>query len=249
MSVRTSGQGTWQPSALAQLILRRLGFCLVLTVSGWLIARHAWYLLLAARDGGLVVGNWLMVLLHTGLFSSFLLFLGWRREVDWKSKGIFFAFILAMFFEMYGIPLSAYLLLALLHNAPSYSRWDPLIVIRFSFLGQPLFMTLPMIVGTLVTTLGGIFVVLGWLTLWRSRRRDPWLATNGLYRISRHPQYLGFILISLGWMIHWPTLPTILLGPVVIWRFWSLARREERELLAQCGDRWIEYSRRVAAWF
>jgi len=38
----------------------------------------------------------------------------------------------------------------------------------------------------------------------RSARRE--LATAGPYRLVRHPQYIGFVLIMFGFLLQWPTL-------------------------------------------
>ena len=59
------------------------------------------------------------------------------------------------------------------------------------------------------------------------------LVTDGVYRHVRHPQYTGIFIITLGFMIQWPTLATLVLWPFVIWMYVRLARREERDVLEQ----------------
>lgn len=227
----------------------RIAIGLMVLIAIPLILRHAWYLVLAARDGEWVLGSWFLVILNIVLFSSFLLLLGWRREVDWTTKGAFLAFIVAMFFEMYGLPVSAYLVLGLLGDGIGYTRPEPLLDIPFALLGFDFHLTLQMIVGSFITTLGGTIVFLAWVQLWQAHRQgDGQLATQGLYLVTRHPQYLGFGLIIIGWMIHWPTLVTLVLGPLVLWRFWSLARQEEKDLRERFGSAWVRYQRRVPRW-
>jgi len=87
-------------------------------------------------------------------------------------------------------------------------------------------------------------LAVGWATVYGGRKR---LVTGGIYRYLRHPQYLGLILIVLAFNIQWPTLPTLLMAPVLIVRYVRLARHEDEELAARFGPRFRAYAARTAA--
>ena len=67
------------------------------------------------------------------------------------------------------------------------------------------------------------------------------LATAGPYAYVRHPQYAGFIVIMLGFLLQWPTLLTLLMFPVLVVMYVRLARHEEREALATFGEAYRRY--------
>ena len=61
------------------------------------------------------------------------------------------------------------------------------------------------------------------------------LATEGPYARIRHPQYTGFILIMAGFLLQWPTLPTLVMFPVLLYFYRRLAMREEQEVRERFG--------------
>lgn len=65
----------------------------------------------------------------------------------------------------------------------------------------------------------------------------------------RHPQYVGFVLVLLGFLVQWPTLLTLAMFPLLVVMYVRLARSEEREALAAFGDAYRAYMRRVPAFF
>ena len=159
--------------------------------------------------------------------------------------------MVALFAEMYGFPLTIYLLAGWLQ-----SRWPD--VAWFShdaghlpemLLGlgvDPHFG--PFHIASNLLILGGFWLVaLAWPVLWRAVRNGQ-LATTGIYARLRHPQYVGFILILTGFLMQWPTLVTLAMYPVLIVMYVRLARREEREALARFGGAYADYMRRVPGW-
>lgn len=82
-------------------------------------------------------------------------------------------------------------------------------------------------------------IVLGWIQVYRAARRNR-LATTGLYAASRHPQYLGFLLLMLGWFIGWPTLLSLVFVPILIYKYLVVAKKEEKELRDTPG--WNTYA-------
>jgi protein-S-isoprenylcysteine O-methyltransferase Ste14 len=71
------------------------------------------------------------------------------------------------------------------------------------------------------------------------------MVTSGLYRLVRHPQYFGIFLITVGFLIQWPTIITAAMWPVLAVMYYRLARREEREMVTKFGERYSEYKQMV----
>ena len=168
---------------------------------------------------------------------------------DWQSLGGFSAFIVALFTEMYGFPLTVYLLtgpLAGLIPGVNLSHndghlWNDLI----GWKGNPHLSPFHLVSYALI--LGGFWLIAaGWKTLYLARKTSQ-LATSGAYAHVRHPQYLGFIVIMVGFLFQWPTLVTLTLFPVMIAVYRRLAIREERDVRAAFGpdyDAWAEHTPR-----
>jgi protein-S-isoprenylcysteine O-methyltransferase Ste14 len=57
----------------------------------------------------------------------------------------------------------------------------------------------------------------------------------------RHPQYVGFVLIMLGFLLQWPTLVTLMMFPILVTMYVKLAAREEREVVAEFGEQYRRY--------
>ena len=198
-------------------------------------------------------GLWLLVIINTAVFVIFAFsFARPRNARDWRSFGAFSAFLVALFTEMYGFPLTIYLLSGwlgsrfpgidlLTHN--NGHLWTTLL----GWQGDPHFSP-PHIVSYLL--IGGGFILLSaaWEVLYKAQR-DHHLATTGPYARLRHPQYVGFALIMLGFLAQWPTLLTLLMFPILLTMYVRLARREEQETLTEFGDQYRSYARVVPAFF
>jgi len=184
-------------------------------------------------------GQWQLVVLNIVLFVSFLIPLSFRRKVDWKEYGLVVAFFVSLFVEMYGIPLSIMFASGALQ--PQHVEHLHYILI-VPFLGVNLAFTIPMVYGTILMILGTILVVAGWVTLYRSIRTDK-LVTTGIYSISRNPQYFGFMLLIVGWLVGWPTVLTVIFAPILIFVYLRLCKTEEKEVASLPGFK--KYQRRV----
>lgn len=196
-------------------------------------------------------GLWLVAAVNAAIFIFFAFsFFKPRTARDWRSLGAFSAFIVALFVEMYGFPLTLYLLAGWLGNR--FPALDPLShdaghlwPVLFGWTVDPHWSPFHLLSFVLI---GGGFLLIA--TAWRvlhAAQRAGQLATAGPYAHVRHPQYVGFVLIMIGFFLQWPTLVTGLMLPVLLIMYWRLARREEREVEAVFGEQYRRYARQVPA--
>ncbi|MFQ6042328.1 MAG: methyltransferase family protein [Candidatus Poribacteria bacterium] len=193
-------------------------------------------------------GVWPAVILSILLFGVFVLsFLRPKGKVEWRSMGFFLAFIIALFTEMYGFPLTIYILTSMfgvkLGLANPFSHIDGHLL--GTIIGAPEWAK------PIICLLGGIFMLAGLVIMGKGFKQihsaKGELVTDGLYSYVRHPQYAGLFLITLGMMIQWPTMITMIMWPILMIVYYRLALKEERQMEATFGDRYIEYKRRVPA--
>lgn len=189
-------------------------------------------------------GNWLMVFFSIILFLFFLksVFKP-RTKTDWRTYKIFGAFIVALFAEMYGFPLTIYLLTSYFGNRFlnldfSHDNGHILNTI-FGLKGNPHFSFLHIVSNILIVG-GFILIAKAWATLYRSQKANK-LAVSGAYHYIRHPQYAGFILIIVGFLLQWPTLITLIMAPILIWRYFRLGKAEEKTIFKKFGSRYTRY--------
>lgn len=197
-------------------------------------------------------GLWGLVLINSVVFIVFAYsFFKPQTRRDWRSFGAFSAFLIAMFTEMYGFPLTIYLLSGWLQSRYPNVDWfshdaGHLLEMMFGWKANPHWG--PFHVLSLIL-IGGGFVLLSaaWRILYDAQRQHR-LATSGPYAYVRHPQYLGFILIMLGFLVQWPTLLTLLMFPVLVVMYVRLARHEEGDVRADFGDAYDRYAAKTPAW-
>ena len=196
-------------------------------------------------------GLWPLVVINAAVFIIFAFsFARPQTKRDWRSFGAFSAFLVALFTEMYGFPLTIYLLSSWLANRYpgldlfSHNNghlWETLL----GWQGDPHLNPLHLL-SNLVIAGGFILLSAAWEVLYKAQR-DHKIATTGPYATVRHPQYSGFILIMLGFLLQWPTLLTLLMFPVLVIMYVRLAKREEREALAQFGEEYARYTAQTPA--
>ncbi|MBI2999514.1 MAG: isoprenylcysteine carboxylmethyltransferase family protein [Deltaproteobacteria bacterium] len=198
-------------------------------------------------------GLWPLVIINALVFILFAFsFTKPRTFRDWRSLGAFSAFVVALFTEMYGFPLTLYLLSGWLgnrypgldffsHNAGHL--WQTLLNLKGDPHANPLHLVSDLLI------LGG-FIVIGWAwrVLYRAQRVGT-LAVAGPYAYVRHPQYVGFMIVMIGFLVQWPTLITLLMFPVLVTMYVRLARREEREVMAEFGEAYALYAKSSPAFF
>lgn len=196
-------------------------------------------------------GLWTVVLINSFIFIVFAFsFIRPVTSRDWRSLGAFSAFILALFTEMYGFPLTIYFLSGWLGNR--YPGLD-----TFSHNSGHLWYTLfglkgdphsdPFHIISNVLIFAGMFVLVSaWRVLFKAQQNRK-LATSGLYSYVRHPQYVAFVIIMLGFLIQWPTLITMVMFPVLLLVYGHLARQEECDSIAMFGEQYIRYAEATPA--
>lgn len=193
-------------------------------------------------------GLWLMVLVNSAVFIIFAFsFTKPKSKRDWRSFGAFSAFILALFTEMYGFPLTLYLLSGWLGKPLDPLSHDAghLWYSLFGLQGDPHLNPIH-IASTLLVLVGFIVIASAWSVLYQAQRTHT-MATTGLYAYLRHPQYVGFILILFGFLLQWPTLLTLLMFPVLVWMYFRLAKQEEQSAITLFGDDYRHYMQAVPA--
>lgn len=190
-------------------------------------------------------GLWVLVVLDSVLLIGFAatLFRPQTRR-DWRVMGSFSAFVVALFAEMYGFPLTIYVLSGLLGAAvPQLTATHAgghLLNDLIGWTGDP--HVSPFHIASYVL-MGAAFFLLArsWPVLWRAQRAGE-LAVTGPYSHIRHPQYVAFVLLMVGLLVQWPTLVTLIMFPVLAVAYRRLARTEEREMRAQFGARYDAYA-------
>ncbi len=198
-------------------------------------------------------GLWLLVLINSAVFIIFAFsFTKPLTKRDWRSFGAFSAFIVALFAEMYGFPLTIYLLSGWLQSrypGVDFLSHDAghLLEIMFGWRANPHFGPFHLLSFALV---GGGFWLLAsaWKVLYAAQTSHT-LAVTGPYAHVRHPQYAGFALIMLGFLVQWPTILTLAMFPVLVLMYVRLAQSEEREVAAEFGEAYERYAARVPAFF
>ncbi len=198
-------------------------------------------------------GLWSLVVINSLVFILFAFrFTRPRSTRDWRSLGAFSAFIVALFAEMYGFPLTIYLLSGWLGSqypeVNLYAHetghlWHTLLGMKSHAHTDPLH-----IFSELLVFVGFMLLASSWTVLYRAQRTQT-LATTGPYARMRHPQYAAFIVIMLGFLLQWPTIPTLLMFPVLVAMYVRLAHKEERQVRAEFGESYDRYAETTPAFF
>ncbi|HEC40539.1 hypothetical protein LCGC14_0901980 [marine sediment metagenome] len=187
-----------------------------------------------------------MVVVYAVLFGFFLVFIPFKKKVQRRTTGVYLAFVIALAFEMFGIPLSIYIITWMFGiYYPTDAIWGHTLYPYIGLTG--------MWIGIALNIVGIIFVIEGWKKIYREywgqelEKRD--LVTTGIYRFIRHPQYSGFLIITLGLLIHWATIPLVFMWPILLLLYYKLSKREEKLLEEEFNDKYLDYKREVPRFF
>lgn len=196
-------------------------------------------------------GLWSLVIVNSVIFIFFAYsFTRPKTRTDWRGLGVYSAFIVALFTEMYGFPLTIYVLSGWLQRrfpgTDVFSHetghlWHTLLGWEMSPHLDPLH-----IVSNIVIVSGILMLAGAWRVLYAAQRTGE-LATEGIYARLRHPQYSAFIFITFGFLLQWPTLLTLIMFPILVYVYVRLARSEEAAMQAAFGERYRSYAERTPA--
>lgn len=202
-------------------------------------------------DAAPAYGLWSLVIVNSVIFIFFAYsFFKPQTGRDWRSFGAFSAFIVALFTEMYGFPLTIYFLSGWLQSRYPGIDWfshdaGHLLEELFGWQGNPHFG--PFHILSFVFIGGGFILISGaWKVLYEAQKSHS-LATTGPYSYVRHPQYVGFVLVMFGFLLQWPTILTLAMFPFLVWMYARLAWQEERDTSATFGKSYTDYAARVPA--
>jgi methanethiol S-methyltransferase len=198
-------------------------------------------------------GDWSLAVIYTLVFAM-LAFLFYRPKTrrDWQAFGAFAAFLAALFAEMFGFPLTIYLLSG--WGGPNFLRVEAMFhgVVRilemmFDWRANPPFGIFQ--IASTVLILGGfVLMASAWSSLHKAHQRRE-LARTGVYARVRHPEYAAFVLIMIGFLLQWPTLITLVMFPLLVLFYVRRARREEQEAVERFGEDYRRYQAATPAFF
>lgn len=198
-------------------------------------------------------GLWSLVVINSLIFIFFAFsFFKPQTKRDWRTLGTFSAFIVALFVEMYGFPLTIYLLSGwLTKKFPQLDLFSHdsghLLHTVFGMKGNPHW--------DIFHILSNIFIIAGFWLLsasWRilfTAQKSNSLAVTGPYQYVRHPQYAAFILVMFGFLLQWPTLITLVMFPILVGTYVRLSMKEEKEVEKEFGDTYRRYAETTPRFF
>jgi len=186
--------------------------------------------------------DWTFVALNVILFSLFVLFIKFRRRVARLPSSIYLAFIVALYVEMYGFALTWYIMIGLFGYSDAATLW----YLLAGLIGHDLFVFILWVfivpISNMIILNGILLIIFGWRKIYRAKGQ---LVTTDIYRHVRHPQYLGFLLITLGMNVLWVTISTLILWPILAIVYYRLAKEEDKEMEERFGEEYRKYKQMV----
>lgn len=205
------------------------------------------------HDSATGYGLWSLVIINSAIFIIFAFsFAKPKNARDWRSFGAFSAFLVALFTEMYGFPLTIYLLMPWLNRQFPTVEWlshdaGHLLEMLLGWKANPHFGPFHLLSNLLILC-GFVLLASAWRVLYQAQSKHQ-LATTGWYARMRHPQYAAFILIMFGFLLQWPTLITLVMFPILVFMYIRLAKQEEKLAESEFGDAYRQYAANTPAFF
>ncbi len=186
--------------------------------------------------------NLTYVILNFILLGLFVLLIGIRKKIARLPASIYLAFIVALYIEMYGFPLTMYFFSWAFGSGSVATLWYLLTALTGEKLFISIFMGVIVPISNIIIITGMLLVIFGWKRIFDAKNQ---LVTTGIYAHVRHPQYLGFLLITLGMNVLWVTFSTLALWPLLAFLYYRLAKEEDKQIEKKFGEEFLKYKENV----